>query len=526
MSAIAGASRSRFAHVPGGSALDDRTWRDLNLDEVFVAIDRTESTLGQQALYHRLRTDPVACDLDAFEALVSRMTRDVEARERAQLALARLQDPHGYDLWWLARGDAVESHGWYAIFPLLAVATVTVALLTALGYALLPILFGLIAIDVVARLLAADEIGTLGLAFRQVAPVIATGEALSFLDGEEIAPLVAAFRADVGSLRRLKMITRWLSGDPLMASFAPDGVALIVGNVARAIYEYLSILLLLDGNGVYFGGHDVRRHRASLLRLVAAIGEVDAAISVASWREERADWTRPQFLAPGSAAALTDLRHPLLTGAVPNTIGLAPGHGILVTGSNMSGKSTFVRTVGVNTVLAQTINTCLATRYEAPVFRVRSCIGREDDLVAGKSYYLVEVEAMLALVRASGDTHPHLFLCDELFRGTNTVERIGAAEAVLTELVAEDGQSKPHVVIAATHDGELVDLLRDAYASYHFADRLGPEGLVFEYRLQAGPAVTRNAIVLLRQYGASAALVDRALNRAAALDQQRSHAAN
>ena len=106
-----------------------------------------------------------------------------------------------------------------------------------------------------------------------------------------------------------------------------------------------------------------------------------------------------------------------------------------MTGSNMSGKSTFLRTVGVNVVLAQTIHTSLASSYQAPVFTVRSCIGRADDLIAGKSYYLVEVEALLELVRASGGDSTQLFLLHELFRGTNAVERIAAGQAVLEELI-------------------------------------------------------------------------------------------
>src|SRR5215475_11521252 len=120
----------------------------------------------------------------------------------------------------------------------------------------------------------------------------------------------------------------------------------------------------------------------------------------------------------------------------------------------MSGKSTFLRTVGVNVVLAQTINTCLADRYEAPRYQVRSCIGRADDLLAGKSYYLVEVESVIALLRAGESVKPHLFIFDELFRGTNAVERIAAAEAVLRTLMSS-GNS--HVTLAATHDVELVD---------------------------------------------------------------------
>jgi len=251
------------------------------------------------------------------------------------------------------------------------------------------------------------------------------------------------------------------------------------------------------------------------------MGEIDAAISVASFRAGRKDWTRPRFHESGTPVVLKDIRHPLLGEAVPNSIELGPPHGVLVTGSNMSGKSTFLRTVGVATVLAQTINTCIATEYAAPIFWVRSCIGRSDDLLAGKSYYLVEVEALLELVSASNTGAAHLFLLDELFRGTNAVERIAAGEAVLNELVVDGKGFKPHIVLAATHDGELVDLLRDSYASYHFGDSIGPQGLIFDYRLASGPATTRNAITLLQLQGAPESLVNRALSRAAELDRER-----
>ncbi len=152
---------------------------------------------------------------------------------------------------------------------------------------------------------------------------------------------------------------------------------------------------------------------------------------------------------------------------------------------------------------------------------MRSCIGRADDLVAGKSYYIVEVEALLALIRASVDAPPHLFLLDELFRGTNTVERIAAGHAVLGELLRQGSVTKPHVVLAATHDGELVDLLPEVFAAYHFGDEVGTDGLVFDHRLRPGPATSRNAIALLRLHGAPDALVARALACAGDLDRQR-----
>ena len=184
----------------------------------------------------------------------------------------------------------------------------------------------------------------------------------------------------------------------------------------------------------------------------------------------------------------------------------------------MSGKTTFLRTVGVTAVLAQTTGTCLATGYEAPVMDVRSCIGRADDPASGRSYYLVEVEAVLGLVRAAEAGTPMLLLFDELFRGTNTVERIAAGEAVLTSLIPASPSDRRHLVLAATHDQELVDLLADRYAPFHFSDDVDAEGLTFDYRLRPGPARTRNAIALLERRGAPADLVARARARAESLD--------
>ena len=142
-----------------------------------------------------------------------------------------------------------------------------------------------------------------------------------------------------------------------------------------------------------------------LLRVIDAVGDIDAAAGVASFRAgtdglDAPGPARPTAPPPPCATSGTSS----LPDAVPNSIVLAPPHGVIITGSNMSGKSTFLRTVGTTMVMAQTINTCLASRYEAPPFMVRSCIGRNDDILAGKSYYIVEVESVLGLVRASETT--------------------------------------------------------------------------------------------------------------------------
>ncbi len=522
MDEIAASHRARVAELRVPEALDDRTWNDLLLDEVFAGLDRTESTLGQHALYHRLRTAPTAGARDAFGALVARFGQSAGERERAQLALARLGDPHGYNLWWLARPDAVNVPAWFVVFPILAAITLTLLACLPWHPELGPAVILAVAVNVAGHFTILNRVSAATGAFRQLAPIIATGQALRFLRGDDIGPLVAALDRETPPLLRLKAISRCVSGDPFMLSVSPNQLAVAASDVVNIAFDYVNLALPLTATGLYFGASDLRTRGPALLRLMVALGDIDAAVSVASLRAGRSDWARPTFVPAGAPAVITRARHPLVSDAVPNSITLAPGAGVLVTGSNMSGKSTFLRTVGVTAVLAQTIDTCFASEYQAPVFRVRSCIGRADDLLGGKSYYLVEVESLLGLVTLSAGTAPHLFLLDELFRGTNAVERIAAGQSVLTELITGPDGPNQHVVLAATHDSELVDLLAGSYAPCHFGDAINDDGLTFDYRLRSGRATSRNAIALLRLHGAPPALIDRALATAADLDRTRS----
>jgi hypothetical protein len=509
LDAIAESYRSRRSSEAGaGEALDDRTWQDLNLDEVFAALERTESTLGQHALYYRLRKSP-ADDLESFESLVERFDRDGRWRARAQRALKRLRDPHGYDLWWLARPNAVEHPSWYVMFPILGALAIALLCLLPAWPQLAPWVIASLGVNVAVSFVAAGRVSAVAAAFRQIAPIVGTAQRLGVLPDA------------VRRLRRLKTVSRWISADPLMLPVAPASPALLLNDVIQVFYAYLNLGFLLDGSGAYFGAGDLRTHGAALLRVVAAVGDIDAALSVSRVRRERNDWVTPRFRSAGAEAVLVGLRHPLIHDAVPNSVTLQPGRGSLITGSNMSGKSTFLRTVGVNAVLAQTVNMCFAVSYDAPILVVRSAIGRADDLASGKSYYIVEAELLLSLVRASASAAPHLFLLDELFRGTNATERIAAGQAVLRELVEDEGAARVHVAVAATHDAELVGLLQDRYAAHHFSDALGGNGLLFDYRLRAGAASTRNAIALLRLQGAPEPLIRRALACAETLDRQR-----
>jgi DNA mismatch repair ATPase MutS len=258
---------------------------------------------------------------------------------------------------------------------------------------------------------------------------------------------------------------------------------------------YLRIVLLLDVMAWISAAAAVRRASSELRQLLVAVGEVDALLAIASWRHSARPMTVPEPRPTFVGAVVQQMCHPLLDQPVPSSLEL-DGKSILVTGSNMSGKTTFLKALGVNAVLAQTIGFAMANRWSLPSLQVVTSIGRADNLIEGRSYYLAEVEAVARMVRVVGDGREHLFLADEIFRGTNATERIGAAVAVLQYLASEDD-----LVLAATHDLELAEMLRDRYKTVHFAEDLGEDGLSFDYRLRQGVTTGRTAIDLLEHVG-------------------------
>ena len=175
------------------------------------------------------------------------------------------------------------------------------------------------------------------------------------------------------------------------------------------------------------------------------------------------------------------LYHPLIERCIPNDITLC-GKSVLVTGSNMSGKTTFIRAIGLNLLSAISVHTCFARSFRFPMdTALYSAIHLEDSLMEGKSFFLQEVQNCS---RDAGSRKGVLavFPLDELFKGTNTVERIAIAKAVLSALA-----HKNSIVFVSTHDVELASLLEDEYELFHFCECVADNTLSFDYKLKPGP---------------------------------------
>ena len=480
--------------------IDDRTWQDLDLDAVFQFLDRTESIVGCQSLYHRLHS-PVhsPASLAAFDDLVEALRHDEATRLDVQIALHSLAGNSVYWLWTLVLEPIEPLPRWAVIYPLYAAAMVVLLVLTAVleGPFIVFAVFGLVAGGVLRARLG-RRLVPLAEPFRDMVRLLAVAERLGRL--ERLAPAVRQPLTErLPGLRRLRRSAGWLGS-------AQHGSA----DLGSLAIEYLNMLFCLDANAAMLGVRELRRHLEDVHHVFQAVGTLDAALSIASVREGGGAWTRPVLVDDDEPAVFEDICHPLLDKAVPNSVTLGPPAGLLVTGANMTGKSTFLRTVGVNVVLAQAISTVFASGYRAPWLSVASCITPADDLQAGKSYYQTEVETLVAMLAATRSAGTRLYLFDELFRGTNTLDRIGAASAVLAYLVSGPARC---FVIAATHDLEIVSLLASDYAVVHFADELRDGGLYFDYLLRAGPTTTRNAIALLGVLGAPPEVVAEALAR-------------
>lgn len=477
-----------------GFLLDEITWNDLEGDAVFRRINPGLTTSGEQYLYYLLRSP--AQDEATWEArrsLIGLMGRDEELRVKLQQILARLGRARRADLCG-AFYPSERGPGWLLVYLALVIAVIA-------AVCALPFGGGQAAMALI--LLLSANAGVHEFRLRRIQRDFAT------------VNYTVAMVQTLERIRRLKRpeLDRWLAGgyealDRLRSVLRVGALPAMTDSGGPG--DLLTTLLLLDLIAYEFLKNKLGRCHEAVFAVHEALGRLDAAIAAASWRAGLPRWTEPELDFSGKSAHLeaVGMVHPLLAEAVPNDFDA--GGPLLITGSNASGKSTYLKAVAWNAVLAQTLCTCPAERYAASAFRIYTSMALQDDLAAGESYYIVETRSLKRILDAAAEPGPVLCAVDEVLRGTNTVERIAAASAVL-ETLADRGV----LCLAATHDGELTALLSGRYAAGHFTEQLEGDEIFFDYRLRPGPAVTRNAIELLRIMGVDEAVVDRARRRAA-----------
>ncbi|HEY4249308.1 MAG TPA: hypothetical protein VGM64_20970 [Lacunisphaera sp.] len=472
--------------------IDDRTWQDLGMDELFAKIDRTAGMPGRQVLCHQMRT------YEEDDIVLTERTRqqtifrdDAGMRREITSLLARLNKPGAT---WIAPlllnplPAAPRYAGLLHLSGLLPVlCLVGLVFFPPLILVSLLLFFVNLFINATYGARIAPHFG----GFTQIDSLLSVGEKLGAISDSHQLPQLAYLRTNAPMIAALRKQFGWLLNDRSSG-----------GDIGQAVLEYLNIFFLLDIRAFLRSLKGLREHRETLVRIFGEVGSLDASISVASYVAGAPGIIVPD-LADDRRLEVTGLCHPLIPAPVGNPLVLS-GRSALVSGSNMSGKTTFIRTIGINLLLARTLAICHAESAVFPRAIVRSAIRREDSLSDGESYFFAELKQIQDFIEAAAGEVPHLFLIDEIFRGTNTIERISASTAVLRHL------ARRQMVLVTTHDLELQELLADGFDMYHFSERFADGKCLFDYRIHPGPAHSRNALKLMSNSGYPAAIVKEA----------------
>lgn len=488
------------------SSIDDQTWHDLNMDEVYSTLDRTLTNPGECVLYEMLRTPLLyEGELRRRGQIIQLFQSDQAVREKIQICLQRLGrwDTNVItSLLWGEPYPATPLRYLYSTLALLAVISAVVAplLWATRGIAVVAVVY---LINLAATYRVRARLAFVVAALRYQGSMILTASRIAALDCPALSHYCDRLKETSLAVREISRRTFLLFPESTLSS-----------DVATLLYAHVDIYFLRTVRIFHSIMAQMNRHRDELKSLYSTLGELDALQSVASYREGLPGYVEPTFLERGVQFQIEDARHPLLRASIPNSMTVREG-GVTITGSNMAGKTTFLRTLGANVVLAQTICTSLASSYTARLFRVFSLINDADSLLEGKSYYLVQAEHLLKMIRSSDRQGRTLCLIDEPLAGTNSSERSAASFEIIQYLARHNA-----TVVLATHDLELAKKLQDHLKSYHFTGQVTHRGLEFDFKLREGITPARNAIDLLRYLGFPETVVERALKEVSPLTQE------
>lgn len=494
---------SQFFHKreKDGFFIDDITWNDLDMDRIFMLLNQTFSAVGGDCLYDILRK-PVfeEKELKYRNRLMLFFAKNQEIREQVQTILASVRKSGSNSIYENIhvttevniKGKNVQIGFCSAFF------------LSLLVFILAPnpgvFLFLLVCVvNIGAYMTQKQEVDAYLSSFRNVLQLL---EAYKKLEKLKIPELEAAMARGIPAQKRLAGFQKRSS---LVIDRSSTG-----GGLEGMLMDYIRMLTHIDLIKFQDMMKSMKENRKELEELIYTLGYIDSMISIASFRETLPYYTCPEFREEKRAYMdVENLYHPLIENPVANSIS-AKG-GILVTGSNASGKSTFLKNIAINSIFAQTIYTCTASSYCAPYFQVMTSMALRDDLGSGESYYIVEIRSLKRILDAAQSPGaPVLCFVDEVLRGTNTVERIAASTQILKSL------HKPGVCcFAATHDVELTGLLEAEYDNYHFEEQIADGDISFPYLLMPGRATSRNAIRLLEMMGYSEEIIKKADDQAA-----------
>ncbi len=477
--------------------LDSITWNDLNLNELFFMVNNTGSAMGEEVLWailHDLKCTEE--ELKKRNGLISFFEQNRTLGIKLQTAFALIGKNNKISVYeYMDRMEQVQRESNFRhYFGIAGIGVSVVLLLCSVGYAGL-LLIGFILFNLISYYKRKGEIESFYSVISYLISMLKHAEKIA---AEEIPEL-----AD--ELHKLKVAANQLNGFCKGApAVTPQNAT---GDMMSFFLDYFRIVFHSD----LIRFNNMMKHyfnkKAFIVEVFETIGYLDAMCAIASFRTMLGTYCLPEFTAKKQFFS-EELVHPYLEKPVPATIDTEKS--VLITGSNASGKSTFIKAAAINAILAQTIYTVCAKKYSASMFRVYTSMALTDNLFDNESYYIVEIKSLKRILDASSGEVPVLCFVDEVLRGTNTVERIAASSRILHTIANSNT-----LMFAATHDIELTFMLEESFKNYHFEEKIIENNITFDYQLKTGRATTQNAISLLGMLGYPEEIINQARQAAA-----------
>lgn len=268
----------------------------------------------------------------------------------------------------------------------------------------------------------------------------------------------------------------------------------------NAIYIVLNIVTLRDYHLIYSLENWKKNYGNNIELWLEGIAHFEELISLANINGNNPNWCIPEITEEDTCVKAKAIAHPLIgKRAVKNDLWIDKNKSImLVTGSNMSGKSTFLRTIGINLILAYIGTAVLAENFKASIMKMYTCMRTGDDLEQNISSFYAEILRVKKLIDGTKAESPIFFLLDEIFKGTNSKDRHAGAEILINQLSKENALG-----LVSTHDLELCDIEKknSKVINYHFREYYKNNEIYFDYKLRMGSSTTQNALYLMQMAG-------------------------
>ena len=474
--------------------IDDITWHDLNMDDVLERTDRSSSSVGKEYTAKALRT------LEFDEEILKKRGRradylkenkaDADTLRKLFKNLGRTRKISFYD--YIFRLKELENGSnalHYILIVLLLLAAALIFVNPVFGIIALVVM---ISVNISVYFKKKAKIEGYFLSLKYLVSMISCAENVL----KKAKPADPAFE-DICS--GLKSASDELKGLKRGSWLLTNSVS---GSLVDVVMDYIRMIFHVDIIRFNQMRKKALGHENEINLLYSCLGELELALNICGLRDTLQYYCEPSFKDAVRINA-EDIYHPLVDDPVSNSINTQKS--VLFTGSNASGKSTFLKTIALNQIFAQTIYTCLAYSYETGFFKVLSSMALSDNILGKESYFVVEIKSLKRIFDELSDV-PVLCFIDEVLRGTNTKERIAASSQILKSLASDNA-----LVFAATHDIELTQILEDEMENMHFSETVNDREVLFDYKLKKGAANSRNAIKLLEVYGFDEKITQEAL---------------